>query len=238
MKKSLILTSLLVGVFAFSGCGSDSDSSSGDAGTRGSTGNTGNSGINTSSLTPVTTKVVCDPKAITSSEGIYDLKYAADGDITVMCKTAGQYTYGEYQLVTGVNTLTITDMKKVEEFSVSAEKAKGKGVDTYNYKSGTIHRQVNAVVDGKTEKYDCTETYPSPLPTTLTDTTSIEDLFQWDGDENHRITTTCPASYYAEDGSGDDSLTKGTASVITNYTLTDGDGKKHLVTESTEITFK
>jgi len=29
MKKSLILTSLLVGVISFSGCGSDSDSSTG-----------------------------------------------------------------------------------------------------------------------------------------------------------------------------------------------------------------
>jgi len=226
MKKSLILTSLLVGVISFSGCGSDSDSSTG--------------GNKDSSLTPpVTTKVVCDPKAFSSSEGSYDIKYSADGDITVMCRTSGQYTYGEYQLVTGVNTLTIADMKKVEEISATASKVKGKGIDTYNYKSGTIHHQLNAVVDGKTEKYDCIETYPSPLPTTLTDTTSIENLFEWEGDENDRTKTTCPASYYEESGSeDDDSFGKGTVSVITNYTLTDSDGKKHLVTENAEIIFK
>lgn len=227
MKKSLILTSLLVGAISFSGCGSDSSS-----------GDTANNGTSSSSLTPITTKVVCDPKAITNSEGVIDLKFAADGDITVMCKTAGQYTYGEYQLVTGVNTLTIVEMKKVEDFSVSTVKVKGKSVDTYNYKAGTINHKINGIVDGKTEKYDCTETYASPLPTTLTDVTSIENLFDWYGDDNNRIATTCPASYYAEDGSEDDNLGKGTASIITNYTLTDSDGKKHLLTQNSEITFK
>ena len=233
MKKSLILTSLLVGAISFSGCGSDSN---GDSDSSGGSGNGGDTSF--SSLTPVTTKVVCDPKAFTSSEGTYDVKYSADGDVTVLCQQAGQYTYGEYQLVTGVNTLTITDLKKVEGFTVNSVKAKGTSVDTYNYKAGTIHYQVNGTVKGKTEKYDCTETYPSPLPITLTDTHSIEELFYWDGDKNNRITTTCPSSFYAEDGSENDSFGKGTVSTITNYTLTDSDGKKHLVTENAEMTFK
>ena len=239
MKKSLILTSLLIGAVAFTGCGSDSDGGTKDAiENTGNTGGSGSIGSTTSSLTPVTTKVVCDPKAFTSSDGTYDVKYSADGDITVLCQQAGQYTYGEYQLVTGVNTLTITDMEKVEGFTINSVKANGTSVDTYNYKAGTIHHQVNATVNGKTEKYDCTETYPSPLPITLTDTSSIEDLFDWYGDDNDRVKTTCAASYYAEDGTENDSLGKGTVSAITNYTLTDSDGKKHLVTENAEMTFK
>jgi len=231
MKKSLILTSLLVGVISFNGCGSSSNDET----------PSGVSVASSSTLNPVTTKIVCDPQALTNSKTSYDMQYAADGDITVMCKTAGGYSYGEYQLVAGVNTLTITDIEKVEEYTLNTSKIKGKGIDTYNYKAGTIQHKIDAVVNGKTEKYNCTETYPSPLPTTLTDTNSITELFDWDVNEYDRIKTTCPASYYAEDDSIDESeesLGKGTINGITNYTLTDNNGKKHLLTESAKIVFK
>jgi len=231
MKKSLILTSLLVGVISFNGCGSSSSgSSSNDNG--GSTG-----GGSSASLSAVTTKVVCDPQALSNSQTSYDMKYAADGDVTVMCKTESGYTYGEYQLVAGVNTLTITDIEKVEEYTLDTSKVKGKGRDTYNYKAGTIHHKIDGMVDGKREKYDCTETYPSPLPATLTDTNSITELFDWDVDEYDRIKTTCPVSYDDEDDI-EDSLGKGTVNAVTNYTLTDNNGRKHLITETTNVIFK
>ena len=238
MKKSLILTSLLVGAIAFTGCGSDSDGGTKD-GTENSGGGTGNNGSSSLSLTPVATKVVCDPKASTLADASYDVKYLANGDITVMCKTFGGYTSGEYQLATGVSTLTIVDVKKVEESSVNTVNLKGKSLDTYDYKAGTIHRQENGVAEGKTVKYDCVETYPSPLPATLTSTATIEMLLEWEPDENDRVKTTCPSSYYAENDSDDEDFTfgKGTVNVITNYTLTDSDAKKHLLTESIKMIF-
>jgi len=247
MKKSLILTSLLVGVLSFSGCGSDSDSSTSgsDSSTGGSDSSTGGSDSSTGgstglSITPATTKVVCDPKAVTSSEGSFDVKYAADGDITVMCRTAGQFSYGEYALLAGINQLTITEVKRVANFSLKTTKVSGAGIDTYDYKLGTVHHNVNALVEGKSYKYDCTETFPSPLPATLTtDESTIENLIDWEGDENNLITTTCPKSYYddATDDESEDALGAGTVDSILNYTLTDSDGKKHLLTLTGSSTF-
>jgi len=228
MKKILVLTTLLVGATIFSGCGSDDDSSS-PAGSS-------NSDL---SISPVTTKVVCDPKALTSNAGSYDVKYSADGDVTVMCQTSGQYTFGEYQLASGLNTLTITQLKRVENFAVDSTSAKGVGVDTYDYKAGTVHHTADATVDGKPYKYNCVETFPSPLPETLTDTNSIENLLEWEGDENNLIKTTCPKSYYEEDDdSEDDNLGKGTINSLINYTLTDSDGKKHLLSVTTSYVLK
>jgi len=253
MKKSLILTTLLLGAMTFSGCGS-SDSPKGDStnnssnnasnngsSNNGSSNNSSNNGSSnlSSILVPVSTNTVCDPKAVTFEDTTYDVKYAADGDITIMCKTQSDFIFGEYALVAGVNTLTITQLDRVESYAFNTNKMKGTGVDTYNYKDGSVHHNINGTENGKTIKYDCTEIYPSPLPLTLTDKESIEDLIDWEGDDNDRISTTCPESYYADiDEEDEDDMGVGTAKFVTNYTLTDSDGKKHYITESGDVTFK
>lgn len=228
MKKSLILTSVVVGMLSFSGCGSDSDSdSSTDSVTDGL------------SVSPVTSKVVCDPNTITSTEGSYDIKYASDGDITVMCKTVGEYTYGEYSLLSGINQLTIINLKREENYSLNTSTISGSGIDTYDYKLGTVHHTIDLSSDGTNYKYDCTETFPTPLPITLTtDATSIENLIEWEGDENYLITTTCPQSYYddAKDDGTEDFGT-GTIDSLINYTFTDSNGKQHLLTFTGSYTF-
>jgi len=234
MKKSLILTSLLVGAISFSGCGSDSDSDGGGKDNPAPT-----PGNNTAvTVTPVTTKVVCDPDAITFEGGSYDVKYAAEGDVTVVCQEAGGMKYGEYQLVAGVQTLTIVDATKVENFAIDLTTAKGTATDTYDYKAGTINHKINGTFEGQVAKYDCTETYPSPLPTTLTDTTSIEELLDWYGDSNNRISSDCPQSYYSDFEGDTEQANKGTVEFIENYTLTDNNGKKHLITNTGEMIFK
>ena len=220
MKKSLILTSLLVGAISFSGCGSENESKA------------NSDSIN---LTPITTHVVCNLKAIEGKNYTSDVKYATEGDITVMCKNEG-----EFQLVKGVDTLTITDMKEVSELYIDGEKLKSKHLKSFDFKAGTIHRQANGTFpDGKTYSYDCTETYPSYLPVTLTDTSSIAKLFDWEGDKNNRIKTTCPDAFYEDEIKYKNSLlkTKGRGSFISNYTLIDSNNKKHLVTLSIESTF-
>ena len=264
MKKSLILTALLVGLISFSGCGDDSKSGGGsggsggagsstDTGSGGGSGNGardessengsgGGSGSGTSlSVQPVTKKIVCEPTEITSGKGSYKVRYAADGDITALCKKEGEYTFGKYNLVEGVDTLTITALEKVENYTVSTTKAKGFSTNIYNYKAGTIRHITDAVAEGKSIKYDCMETYPSPLPATLTDTDSIEQLLEWSGNRDDRLKSTCPKEYDDEDDDKDDSkddMGKGTAEFISNYTFTDNNEKKHLITKTESMVFK
>ena len=181
MKFSLLFTGLFVSSIAFIGCGGGSSSSS--------------SNSNSLTTSAVTTKTVCDFARQTVDSTIIDLKYAAEGDITAECKTQDSYTYAEFSLVEGVGSMTVTQLIKVENaagtITEGSKTVSGSSTDTYNYQAGTIHHKID--ITG--EKYDCIETFPSPLPITITDKHNIEDLFDWDGDENNRISTTCPASY-------------------------------------------
>jgi len=216
MKFSLVAVSLLVGVVSFIGCGSDSSGSSSNT--------TG--GIN--GVKAVATQVVCDPAPMNEDGYTYDMKYAVNGDITAECKSMGGMEYGEYKLKSGVNSLTVTELKRVESFSGTMNGKKAYSIDTYDYKTGTIHHKESSP-DGN---YDCTETFVSPLPTTLTDASSIEELLDWDGD--NRISTTCPASYDNDDDDDANIDAKG----IINYTITDSNGKKHYITVTGSITMR
>jgi hypothetical protein len=243
MKKSLILTALLIGSITFSGCGSSSSSNNRKNDDNTTTTDEGLGDLGNVQA-PVTTKIVCDPKAMTFGKLTTDILYAADGDITVNCKTEGIYTYGEYSLVSAIQTLTITQIKKVKSNKVKSDKGSGSSTDTYDYKAGTIqHVSEWFSSDGKSKKENCIETFPSPLPATVTDKNSIETLLNWEGDTNNRISTTCPTSYYGEnDGDDkeedDDDTSKGSLDMINNYTITDNNNKTHLLTETTKIISK
>jgi len=232
MKKSLILTSLLIGAISFNGCGSSSDGGGGG----GDNPHPGSNNISLS-VSPLTNKNICDPTKLESAAGSYDVKFATDGDIIVSCSQSSSYSFGEYKLASGIQTLTIVDAKKVENYAIDVTHAKGTSIDTYNYKSGAITHKVNGTFNGKSINYNCTEIYPSPLPTTLTDTSSIDDLLDWEGDSNNRISSDCPTSYYSDLGK-EDATNKGSVKFIENYTLTDNNGKKHLITNSGEIILK
>ena len=221
MKFSLVVISLLVGAVSFIGCGSDSNGSS-----SGSSNSTG--GIN--GVKAVATQVVCDPAPISDDTRTFDMKYAVNGDITVECKSMGSREYGEYKLKSGVNSLTVTQLKKVESYSGTINGKKAFSVDTYDYKAGTIHHKESSSQYGN---YDCTETFVSPLPSTLTNASSIEDLFDWDGD--NRISTTCPSSY--DDDIDDENFVFRVNGII-NYTITDSDGEKHYITETVSATMR
>jgi len=217
MKFSLVVISLFVGAVSFIGCGSDSNGSS-------SSNSTGINGVKA-----VATQVVCDPAPRHIDGDTYDMKYAVNGDITAECKSMGGMEYAEYKLKSGVNSLTVTELKRVESFSGTMNGKKAYSIDTYDYKAGTIHHKESS----PDENYDCTETFVSPLPTTLTDASSIEELLDWDGD--NRISTTCPASY---DNDDDDDNANIDAKGIINYTITDSNGKKHYITVTGSITMR
>jgi len=219
MKFSLVVVSLLVGAVSFIGCGSDSSGSSSNT--------TG--GIN--GVKAVATQVVCDPAPMNEDGYTYDMKYAVNGDITAECKSMGGMEYGEYKLKSGVNSLTVTELKRVESFSGTMNGKKAYSIDTYDYKAGTIHHKESSP-DGN---YDCTETFVSPLPTTLTDASTIEELLYWEGD--NRISTTCPASYDNDDDDDNDNANIDAKGII-NYTIIDSNGKKHYITVTLSVTMR
>ncbi|HHB94994.1 MAG TPA: hypothetical protein ENK88_07595, partial [Campylobacterales bacterium] len=165
MKKSLVLVSLLVGAVVLTGCGSDdSNSSSPTETTNSDTSDGTNSDIPTSSSSLVTNKVTCDPAPQVSQGITYDSKYYADGDISALCVTQSGFTYPEYNLRNGVETLTITQVLRDTKIDMTSNKGKINGTETYDYKAGTIHYKGT---DGS-ESIDCVETYPSILPLTIT----------------------------------------------------------------------
>jgi hypothetical protein len=201
--------------------------------------NVNNDTINSNTISikgvkPVTKNVVCDPEPLTDEKESLDWKYAATGDITIECKN-NQYisvAYGEYKLKDNIDSMTITQIKKVEAFEGTIDHVYGYGISTYDYKAGTIHHKV----DAEDEKYDCVEKYPSPLLATITDSNSIEELLEdWGNDEDKLLSTTCPQSFYDDDDDDDDNL-KGNGKAIINYTITDDNNKNHYISEI--ITFK
>ena len=228
MKFSLVITSLFIGAVSFTGCGSNSSSNS----------KTASDNIDSNGVEAVATKVVCDPEPFTSEYGdTYDMKYSTNGDITVECKTTTERGYLEFKLKSGVDSLTITQLQKVESYSGTINGKKGSGKYTYNYKAGTVHIQENSP-EGN---YDCIETFVSPLPSTIIDTFSISNLLEWDGyitgTDDDRISTTCPSSYYDYLDEEDEKLNS-TIKGVTNYTLTDSNGKKHYITETDLYTLR
>jgi len=220
MKFSLVVTSLFVGAVSFIGCGSDSSNS-----------NTATAGANNNGVEAVATQVVCDPAPINANGTTMDIKYSANGDITAECKSIGGMEYAEYKLKSGVNSLTVTQLKKVESYSGSVNGVTGSSTDTYDYQAGTIHHKESS----SEGNYDCIETFVSPLPSTLTDASSVDELFSWEGTD--RISTTCPTSYYDDNGDDDENF-NGSANGLTNYTITDSNGKKHYITETVSATMR
>jgi len=211
MKFSLVVISLFVGAVSFAGCGK-------------------NKVDDINGIKAVSSHKVCDPSPINREDGfIYDIKYFVNGDITVGCKSIGEQEYSEgFRLKSGVNSLTVTQLKKVESFSGTINGKKAFSIDTYDYKAGKIHHKESSQFGD----YDCVEIYSSPLPYTITNTFSIRELFAWEGDENNRISTTCPQSYYDDI---DDKNFAVEIDGIINFTITDSDGKKHYVTDNVSV---
>ncbi len=234
MKKSLVLVSLLVGAVVLTGCGSDdSNSSSPTETTNSGTSDGTNSDIPTSSSSLVTNKVTCDPEPQVSGSISFDSKYFADGDISALCVTQSGFTYPEYNLRNGVTNLTVTQVLRDESTDVQTSEGSLKGTVNYDYEAGAIH--YNGTENGTT--INCTETYPSILPLTITNNIDIENILDWEGDYDNMISTTCPTSWYDESDMDDDEDLDniiGTGTMTTNYTITDSDGKKHLL--ATEMT--
>ena len=210
---------------------SSGGSSTGSANTSNSGNSTGSANVQNSqfSISPVSTTVVCDPEVINMNGFSYDVKYLANGDILVECVDSGAgFTYAEYKLKNGVNSLTVTQLIKQEEYVGVVNGINFTSLDTYNYQAGTIHHKVSSSI----ENYDCVETFASPLPTTITnDSEVIENLLDWSGgDRADTIRTTCPDSYYDDEDNNDENF-RGNFGGMTNYTVTDNNGNKHYITE-------
>ena len=217
MKKTLIVSSLIVGMIGLVGCGSDDDSNNDSGDTSKISG------------TPITSKIVCDSGTQTFGTVSIHSKFYAEGDIQIECKTIQGFSIVEYGLSENISQLNITQITQVEYLNFqNSKKGSFTGKATYDYQKGTIDYDV--ILNG--EKITCKETYQSILPKTLTKTTNelsdeIEELLDWGGEDNALIDSTCPSSLNDEDEDEEDSLQEG--SRLANYTITDDKNKKHLL---------
>ncbi len=238
--NKLVIISLVTTILLLNGCGSSSSNTTET--TKTTTNPTVNSNIsNIEKWTPITTKVACDPETLKVSDKTLDFKYYADGDIKVECQKIDNFTLANYKLDENIDSLKVVQIIKKESIKGSIKDAKGRnatldGITTYDYQKGTQHIQGNYTYEGKRESIDCIEIYPTILPKTITSENDIFDLLDWEGNELGEYTsTTCPDSYYNEDKSNDlniddKNLTwSGNVDMNTNYTLTDSNGKQHLI---------
>ena len=177
---------------------------------------------------PLTTKNSCGYSGVIDGADT-TLKFTSDGDIRIVCQEENEQYFSEYKLINDVNSLTIVDVIKVINFEATSNLGNsGSEIQTLHYKEGTIHYTKESKIDGKTEKYDCIETYPSPLPQTIFNETTILELLEWKAVEDDRVKTTCPKEFYEESEQEEDEILE--VRVLFNYTLIDSDGKKHLLT--------
>ncbi len=193
------------------------------------TDNSGDGGSSdNSSWVPVSNNFTCNPAPMTLQGRTLDMRFAAEGDISVSCVTAGTMTVGQYAL--GVDSLNITQLIKEDRYEGTSPRGSFLGIETHDYQAGTIH-----IVHSGAETLDCVETYTSILPETIDSVSKLESIMEYSPSRDMLTNTTCPNSYYADDGGGEDSGDVGTGTGInrTNYTFTDSTGKTHLI--STEV---
>ncbi len=176
---------------------------------------------------PVTNNFTCNPATQTFAGMRMDSRYAAEGDISVVCVSEGGYTFPQYRL--GVESLEITQMVRVSQLSGTSSAGTYSETTTHDFQAGTVH-----IVEAfGSSRMDCVETYTSLLPKSIDSGSDLEDLMEFHPGYGMLTDTTCPSSYYEEGDDGDDHMMHGSATERVNYTLTDSTGKEHKM--ATEI---
>ena len=175
---------------------------------------------------PITNKNSCEVKRVLDNgfDAIY--KYASDGDIEIICDDKDNSEFPETKIAKNVQNLTIVDLVKVKNTILQSDNGNIIGIQTFNYKDGTIHIEEKIRLNGKIKKIDCIQTYPSPLPKTIFNQKSILDLIDWKGDINNRLKNTCSK----ENDSNEKPKGNFNLKIIINSTLIDSDKKKHFIT--------
>ena len=267
----LVFTSVITLLSACGGGGSDSktESSPSDAGS----GSSPSEGGNTSGGGPLTPPPVgggttsesggsyslVDPitpltMEITTEFGLKQ-KVGFSGDIEIVQKSSGF----EYQLKNGKPSLNITDVTRVESsrFDCPASnteiKGKGSGIVTYHYKTG----EVISKISGSGYVIDCTYKLTPFAGTTITDNTSIKELFEWGEDyedyEDYAISmsgSACPnaASGNTTSANGKtptdeeqmrllQELLNCKIESVRNFTATDDANKTHKIAQAGSLSF-
>ena len=206
MSKMLKIWFISLSILVFIGCGEDEKEDKGF------------------SIQPITKKNSCGYSGTIQGEKA-TFNSATDGDIRISCEKEKGINFSRYTFVNNVNSLTIIDTIKVRNIIAKGDILNASILETFNYKKGTIDIKSSTTLNGKKENFDCIETYPSPLPTTLLNEKSALALLKWKPNKSDRIKTTCPESYYQEY----EYKTNVEIDSIENYTLTDSEGKKHLL---------
>ncbi len=162
------------------------------------------------------------------------------GDIQYNCKKDAKYLW-----TLAIDSITIDQIIKKMEGKIVIDGKIISGVETFNYKEGSIHHQ--GEYEGK--KFDCYDYYIPFLPVTISkyEHDKLENVMEWSGSgpcDPNFLRTTCPEWYY---GSLEDCGLDGTptyndkieeeiknsihteSNVTTTWKVTDSDGKLHEV---------
>jgi len=231
MKKHyLILATVFVGILLFlAGCGSDGgsdDYSNSDSDSLSSS--SSSSSLDNSTFYPLTTANKCTG---TSLDNSFSFSISTEGDIVVDCQEINGIGFYEYKLKEGVDALVITQIIMDIVYDIDSSEGAIIGTEKVNLKEGRVEYQGR----DRGENINCVEIYVSPLPTTLITTEEISDILEWEGDIDNLISTSCPDSWYDDVGLEDDEDVTSTGTINTNYTLTDNEGKIHLITEEMRV---
>jgi len=134
----------------------------------------------------------------------YSTKAQYSGKIKYNCDEASQYSY---ELLT--DSITITDIKKSENYHGKIDGTPFNGVSEYDYKAGKIH--IAGTYEGKS--VDCYEYYVPKVPATFTknQNSELEELLDEWGTGGpcspDFIKSTCPGFYYEDvEGCSEDGM--------------------------------
>ncbi len=132
-------------------------------------------------------------------------------------------------------TITIKNIQKSEQFDITLDSDKTKGISIYDYAKGEVH--IQGTYNG--QKIDCYEYYRSIVPVTVSrdNITQLEKIMEnWGSGpcDPDFIRTTCPHNYYQSFGSNDCSNHDNSkfttanfidAHIITDWEVTESSGK-------------
>jgi len=209
--KKLSLVSLVLASFIMVGCDSSSDSEGGSSSAK--------------AVTP-----------LTCNESFQSMKIASgtDGDIAYSCKIDESFGYS---LANGVNALNVVEVEIEEIVNVTCNDGSGNYEAKTSLASKTVNYKGNSTALGDIE---CKETYTdNRVPAVLSTASSIDALLSWEQatskNDSRLASTTCPDSFYDDSSDGEDGDNSCSGTFLTNFTVTDDSGKKHLIAISNEF---
>ena len=243
--NKLILSSLSCSIFLLTACGggsndnkSDNGASSDTGGGNDNSGSDNNGGSddsnNVNGVKPVVNLTIQDTFSYTPTntnrQVTTKIESGFDGDVQITRETYNlggfSITSHNIQLSNNTPSLNVVDIQKTLTLDITCDNGLDiKGTQDFDFSSGEV--VTNGTYNGT--PYNCTDSFQTPLPLTVTSSTIENFLEDW-GDDNtdqSLVSTTCPSD--ADDDETDVfDPTKYVCSgeILTNYVITTSDPSK------------